>query len=521
MANVISNDSTATSAAATSPSSASIYCPTSGPGQGPEPHSTPQHHPIDSNRDVDAWDEEELEDDPFFSSEITAMIGSTLVHLIIILSLALVPLHLAQEESAVVIVSEPSSLEDEIPVIDQITFSDTPDNRIGADSVAELEMSQASAENFAEVAEIPNPIDLEPVDMGKIMVNQIFTEPVAPMQRLTNQRGRTGEGTQGAAGAVDRITFELLQTMEENPTLVTWLFDQSGSLLRQRTEIRERFDRIYEELGIIQEPRSDLEQRVDTEVPAKDQPLLTAVMGFGESVEFYTDKPTAKLDEIKAAVDSISVDSSGTERVFTAIETAVDKYKNFRRDRGELGQRRSVVFVVVTDERGDDADRLEEAISACRKWGIPVYVIGVPAPFGREHTLVKYVDPDPKYDQSPQWAQVDQGPESLVPERVQVGFTADFRAERAIDSGFGPYALTRLCYETSGIYFTVHPNRNTNRRVWRNEIDPFSSNLTHFFDPQLMRRYQPDYLAPRDYFSQVKASPLRQALVSAAQLPPV
>ena len=54
------------------------------------------------------------------------------------------------------------------------------------------------------------------------------------------------------------------------------------------------------------------------------------------------------------------------------------------------------MFVVVTDERGDDASQLEQSIEGCRKWGIPVYVIGVPAPFGREHTFVKYVDPDPE-----------------------------------------------------------------------------------------------------------------------------
>jgi hypothetical protein len=148
-------------------------------------------------------------------------------------------------------------------------------------------------------------------------------------------------------------------------------------------------------------------------------------------------------------------------------------------------------------------------------------VIGVPAPFGRDHTLVKYVDPDPKYDQSPQWAQVDQGPETFLPERVQVGFTGNFDQEPVIDSGFGPYALTRLCYETGGIYFTVHPNRNVSRRVNRGEIDAYASDLKYFFDPIAMSRYRPDYLSPNDYVTMVKSSPLRQALISAAQMKPV
>ena len=244
------------------------------------------------------------------------------------------------------------------------------------------------------------------------------------------------------------------------------------------------------------------------------------MIGFGNSVTLYTEDPTDNLEEIKSIVDNIEVDSSGEEKVFTAIASAADQYKTLRRSRGSQGPQRNVMFVVVTDERGDDANLLESSIGACRKWGIPVYVIGVPAPFGREHTLVKYVDPDPKFDQSPQWAQVDQGPETFFSERVQVGFTGNFEEEPVIDSGFGPYALTRLCYETGGIYFTVHPNRNVSRKVNRREIEAFASDLTYFFDPVAMSRYRPDYLSQEDYVTMVKASPLRQALVMAAQMKP-
>ena len=104
---------------------------------------------------------------------------------------------------------------------------------------------------------------------------------------------------------------------------------------------------------------------------------------------------------------------------------------------------------------------------------------------------------------------------------VNVGFTGNFEKEPVIDSGFGPFALTRLCYETGGIYFTVHPNRNVSRKVNRNEIEAFSANLQYFFDPVTMSRYRPDYVSPSDYVSMVKSSPLRQALVTAAQMKPV
>ena len=466
---------------------------------------------------LDAWSEEELEDESLLeNNETTSMIGSLLVHVIVILVLALMPTPRNVEDEAVVLLGAPPDYSQEkIETIDEVTYSELPHDRVGANSIADAEMAEASAPVFAEISEIPNPLEMEPTDLGQIMVNKMFDQAVAPLDRLTNQKGKVGQGTLGAAGAVDRITSEILLAMEERPTLVVWLFDQSGSLNRQREKIRDRFDRIYEELGIIERSGSQAFRR-----HLNDAPLLTSVIGFGGSVTLYTEEPTDDLGEIKSIVNNIQVDSSGEEKVFTAIASAADKYKSMRRRRGGNEPQRNVLFVVVTDERGDDAMLLESSIADCRKWGIPVYVIGVPAPFGREHTLVKYVDPDPKYDQTPRWAQVDQGPETILPERVQVGFTANFEQEPVIDSGFGPYALTRLCYETGGIYFTVHPNRNVSRRVRRGEVEPYSAAMSYFFDPVRMSPYRPDYLSRQDYVDKVKASPLRTALVQAAQMKP-
>lgn len=478
-----------------------------------------QHAPSaeqSAKADVDAWDEDELEEESFIeSSETTALAGSMLFHLIVILAVALVPLSAPNDEDAVVIVSQPRNVVETVQLIEEIEYSDSPQMQVGANSFAESDMADASAETFAEVAEIPNPIEMEPDPMGEIMVNKLFNQPVAPMDRMQNQKGKVGQGTQGAAGAVDRITSEILQMLEERPTLVVWLFDQSGSLHQQRSVIRDRFDQIYKELGIAKENKVKGFRR-----NLNDVPLLTSVIGFGNDIKLYTEDPTDDIEEIKSIVENIKVDASGTERVFSAIASAADEYKSLRKTRGSVGPQRNVMFVVVTDERGDDMNKLEDSIVSCRKWGIPVYVVGVPAPFGREHTLVKYVDPDPEYDQTPQWAQVDQGPETFFPERVQVGFTANFEQEPVIDSGFGPYALTRLCYETGGIYFTVHPNRNVSRRVNRKEIDAFASDIKYFFDPTAMSKYRPDYLSRQDYVKSVSASPLRKALITAAQMRP-
>ena len=115
-----------------------------------------------------------------------------------------------------------------------------------------------------------------------------------------------------------------------------------------------------------------------------------------------------------------------------------------------------MMFVIFTDEAGDDETELDRTVAIAAGAKSPCICVGVPAPFGRREVSVKYVDPDPKYDQTPQWIDVRQGPESYLPELVKIGDADD----EAMDSGFGPYSLTRLCYETGGIFFAVHPNRD-------------------------------------------------------------
>jgi hypothetical protein len=132
--------------------------------------------------------------------------------------------------------------------------------------------------------------------------------------------------------------------------------------------------------------------------------------------------------------------------------------------------------------------------------------------------MIKYVDPDPNYDQSPQWAPVHQGPESLMLERVPIRMPGVDEREEPIASGFGPFGLSRLCYETGGIYFAVHPNQNLGRSLNRGEVDVLASYLEHFFDPAVMRAYRPDYVSAGQYERLLAQNQARLALVQAARL---
>lgn len=456
------------------------------------------------------WQPAREADSPF-DSDTLGFFCSLLFHVAIIVALGVVPF-LGDEqpvnEALTLLPTVEEELEEhEVQLPEEFSPSDRETPEVGANSSADADMALAAAEILSEIPDVPSPVEIRPIDVAPVEINNEIEMATGMLIDNLPVRGAAGVGTTGAVGAIDRITQDILLSLEERSTLVVWLFDQSGSLNRQRATINKRFDRIYHELGVIEAAGNPAFKRHE------DKPLLTSVVAFGNELNFMLDKPTDQLAEIKEAVNSIKQDDTGTERVFSAIYATVQKYRKYR----VQAPRRNVMLVVFTDEVGDDQAGLDNTVNLCRKLEVPIYVVGVPAPFGRDETLVKWVDPDPKYDQTPQWGRVSQGPESLFVERVKLRFMGNDNPD-PIDSGFGPFALTRLCYETGGIYFTVHPNRNVNRSVGRGETAAFSAHLKHFFDPETMRKYRPDYLPAKEYLRQANSNKARSSLLKAAQL---
>ncbi len=371
---------------------------------------------------------------------------------------------------------------------------------------AAVEFSTALAR--AEVMELPRrpPETLRLTDLRVPLALDITAAP--NKSDRTQIRGVAGDGAVGTLGALDRITLEILRALERGPVHIVWFFDQSGSMQIQRTAVRDRFDQVYEQLGLS----------TSTEpTPGVRKPLLTTVVAFGKEVTFRTPQPTDDLEAIKAAVDGIENDDSGIEMTFTAVGMAAEKFEALRLQK----PRRQTLMVLFTDEVGEDENRLEDCVTVCKRYQMPVYVAGVPAPFGRPNIEIAYVDPDPTYDQSVQWIPVRQGPETFLPEQVQLNFTGKPNRDDALyrlDSGFGPYCLTRLCVETGGIFFAVHGNRErVGEFVSTRETPVFQARLNYFFDPAVMRPYRPDYVPVEEYRRQVTRSKAKAALVQAAQ----
>ncbi len=430
--------------------------------------------------------------------------------LLAILATVFVPL---PNRNRVSMISPPVSdipIDEVMPTID---FNVESNEEIGSDQLEGSEMAMAMAPDFSLDFDVTEDYELIQSDFGEIQFDEYVAQPVAIEKNRLPVRGNAGFATTGADGAVDRITHEILRSLEERNTLVIWMFDQSASLLRQRAEILSRFDNIYRELDNVREQGGAQFSRGDDQ-----DPLLTQVVAFGIRHAEMLPKPTNDIETIKSAIDAIPVDETGVENVFAAVEATGNRYKHLRRvDRKTNDRDRNVLIIIVSDEKGDDEAKLEDAVKVCKTNEIPVFVIGIPAPFGRQETFVKYVDPDPAFDQSVQWLPVDQGPESLYPERIRINFSGRYEEEPPIDSGFGPFALTRLCYETGGIYFTVHPNRALDERVRRGETAEFSAYFQRFFDTEVMRRYRPDYVSVQHYVSEVQSNKARLALVQAAR----
>jgi hypothetical protein len=315
------------------------------------------------------------------------------------------------------------------------------------------------------------------------------TEVVVPTATMLGQtvsiRGNGAELVGGVEGAVDRIAIEIVRRLEQGRTLVVWAFDASGSLQAERQRLGKHIETVYTHINQLDESRL-----------SDDNGLLTMVVAFGHDHRSLFPKPTAERSEIIEAIDSVPLDETGIETTFTTVADIVHHWGRYK-DAHNRAYRTMVI--VVTDEKGDDEARLEDAIALAQKAKVPVYVLGSQAIFGRAEAYVDYVDPKTKHVF--RGVRVDQGSESVALEQIRLPFWYGGPQYDIVEAGFGPYALSRLASATGGIYFVTRFNT---RRMG--------------FDPARMREYKPDWVPRAQYEKQVARSPLRQAVLTAAQI---
>ncbi len=330
------------------------------------------------------------------------------------------------------------------------------------------------------VEEIVNPVipNLERNDF-KLPENTDLTAVMVNNTGTSGKGGVTDTVGGSAEGVMDRLTFEIRQSVKERQTLVIWAFDASGSMKKRREEIVKRFSTVYKQL--------------DQEKATAG--LYTAVLSYGEKVNILTPEPVQDVGPLVELVEKIPDDSSGKEVVFQAVGTAVEKWRTFKKNEGTWNK---LVFI-VTDERGDDAEQhLESVIASCKRAKARVFTVGNAAIFGQQKGYVHWVYEDGFEEDLP----VDQGPETAYPEGLQLPSWGDGNNWRLnlMSASYGPYGLTRLSAETGGMYLISAESRGET------------------FNKDIMRNYAPDYRPLKQAEDDIRRNAAKAALVSTADL---
>jgi hypothetical protein len=439
------------------------------------------------------------EDETPLDGDTPAWAVSLVIHVAVLVSLSFAGLGtVSQAPKPIAVIETPFEEEQEVLEIPR---------EVSLDELVEVDPGSQSDEGFESaesVAQEVAPVSVVAVEMPDLVSDDMTIEPLDVVSTGLNYdenltiKGASGMGETGASGAVDRLTLEIAASLEQRPTVVCWVFDQSVSLAGQRKEIASRLERVFGELGLTS--------------TAQANELFNVVYAYGKQVTPVIDKPTREVSEVVSAITRIPIDESGIENTFTAIAEAAKKAKQIRLSGAE---RRNVMIINFTDEVGNDQQYADAVATFCRAQAMRVFVVGVPAPFGRRDVKMKFVEFDPKYAADEQWAIVEQGPESLYPEFVDV--RPKNSPDEPIDSGFGPFSLSKLCAETGGIYFAVHANRGARGRVSDAATAAMSSQLRYFFDSKVMRDYRPDYLPQAQIDKMLAANKAKASLVAAAK----
>jgi len=424
---------------------------------------------------------EEVSKDGLMASlhEAPAWAVSLVAHLAILLALGSIS-HVTQMVLTEDIVSTP--VED--MEVETYKFDSTVQDELGNNSdMNQLSPSlqAATLQGESEPQEIERRLEDSQINPD-IQIQDLMAQPSrAELTEVMETQGTT-EHTGGTAGAMDRLAFEITNAVQDKETLVVWLFDASGSVKERRDAIADRFHNVYEQVGLKGVGESDR--------------LLTAAAAFGEKTVFLSKDPTSDVTPLTEKIREIPADESGKEMVFTALEDITRKWGSYR-----TKDRRNVMYIIVTDERGDDFDKMENTILQLARVGIKVHCVGNAAIFGKEKAYVEHTwEEDGK--SFTDFLPVDAGPESFYPELLDIDFwgLTNRRGLNNMSSSFGPYPLNRLCAETGGLFLVAQENGRAVK-----------------YDYEIMRAYQPDYSPIRELDQKIRDNKAIAALIDATR----
>jgi len=224
--------------------------------------------------------------------------------------------------------------------------------------------------------------------------------------------------------------------------LAVWLIDESPSMKDDRKTVRQRFDQLYEDLGI------------KAKAAPPQRRVLSVVCSFGADLHVLHGKPTNDLAALRKALDRIPRARTEQVRTLAAIDAVLKQYEPYAKKYG-----RGIVLILVTDEVSDDLkpvagnpDPIEATIVRLKAAKASLLVFGPEAGAFGDASERTY-DPTVPKSMTP-WGRARRGLDTAFPEMFQ--YDDLFRPTPRVPSGFGPYPLARLCRETGGVCYLLH-----------------------------------------------------------------
>lgn len=404
---------------------------------------------------------------------------SLLVHTIIILVLAIVSIEKQRQEIAqFVVLPRPETVEDPPVEVELDPEIDVVLENVSLFNSAPAPTSTAASANMPTLDQsLMAKADTTAIKIAAPTIG--IPDAVALIEAVPDGevKGEARDIVGTYQQALDRLAQELIWMLDRSPVLAVWCFDQSESMKDDQKEIRDRFETVYEQLGIVGRTNSSA--------------LLTAVTSYGENFIDHTQhRPTADRKQIRSAIDEIPVDRTGKELMCAAVGRAISMYRDLAR-RG-----RQMAVILVSDESGDPANNavyLEQAIAVAKAARCRIYVLGRESVFGYPYAFFRWRHPQTNRIH---WLPMDRGPETGFPEQLQTnGFR---RRHDAFSSGFGPYEQARMARETNGIFFML-PSIETN----------LVGSYKERYGLEALRPYRPDLRARVEVLADRDEFPLR------------
>jgi hypothetical protein len=330
----------------------------------------------------------------------------------------------------------------------------------------------------------------------RTLMTEVGGDAITERSESTAEQVGVADGIESATQAVENA---IRGELKQGDTLVVWLLDASISLQLNRDRMARRIREFYDEIGALSRPA--------TSDGIERHRLFSSVVAFGKGIQEVSRPSLIGVNAIDA-MTRVPVDKSGVENTMAAVDGVLDHYRYKQRRKERL------LVVLLTDESGDDVQKLEYTIANCREAKAVVHVLGPTAVMGMQKGLQRWTAPRAGGG-AEYFLTVDRGPESAVPQRIFLPYwhEADVPLKNVkmqpvsampwygsayrerVLSGFGPYSLTRLALQTGGT-FTL-----------------YDDGVSDQYDVEKLRQYMPSYRSVTDVRLSAQDSLLRTFVV--------